>query len=357
MKEIKIKTSKEYSVIVTSSHQNLIFQLEIHKIKSCFIVTDENIYNLHRRYIDLLKDKAVGIYIIKPGEESKTYDVISQIYEEMIKRNVNRKTAIVAIGGGVVGDLAGFVASTFMRGLKIVHIPTTLVAQCDSSIGGKNGYNFKNIKNIIGCIYQPSFVYIDVNFIKTLSEREYINGLSEVIKYGFICNKDFFNYIETNKKGILERESDKLFHIVSECVKIKGSIVEEDEFDKDKRLILNFGHTIGHGIEIASNFKFTHGEAISLGMVIESYIALKLNLIDEKTYYKLISILSFFALPVKYTIDIENILVYIKNDKKKTSNHIKFILPSKIGSAIIIDNLKYDFIYNCLNEFNKIKIV
>lgn len=234
MKEIKINTSKSYNVIVTSGNQNLLFQFDMHKTNCCFIITDKNLYNLHKRYFEILKEKTIGMYIIEPGEESKNYQVILNIYEEMIKCNVNKKTTVVALGGGVVGDIAGFVASTFMRGLNIVQIPTTLIAQCDSSIGGKNGFNFKNIKNIIGCIHQPSFVYADVNFLKTLNEREYINGLAEVIKYGFICDKDFFNYLESNKKGILEREVDKLIHIIFECAKIKGKIVEEDEFDKEK---------------------------------------------------------------------------------------------------------------------------
>ncbi|SKA83591.1 3-dehydroquinate synthase [Caloramator quimbayensis] len=353
MKEIKIKASKEYDVIITSGWHNLLFQLENHKLKNFYIITDENVYNIHKTYFDLLTDKASGIFIIKAGEDYKNYDTISMIYEDMIKKKVNRKTAVIAIGGGVVGDLAGFAASTFMRGLRFVQIPTTLISQCDSSIGGKNGYNFNYIKNLIGNIYQPDLVYIDVNFLKTLSLREYINGMAEVIKYGFVCNKDFFNYLNDNKKGIMEREADKLLHIVYECVKIKGRVVEEDELDTDKRHILNFGHTIGHGIESASDFNILHGEAVSIGMAAESFIALKLGLIDTKSYDKLISLLKFFNLPVKFDLKIENILEYIKKDKKKISNDNKLVLPDGIGHAIITSEIKESFIHETLKEFTK----
>ncbi|MCX7883434.1 MAG: 3-dehydroquinate synthase [Caloramator sp.] len=354
MREIKIKASKEYDIVITSGRQNLLFQLENHKLKNFYVITDENVYEIHRAYFDLLRDKVLGISIIRAGEDFKNYETVSKLYEDMIKKDVNRKTTVMAIGGGVVGDLAGFIASTFMRGLKLVQIPTTLIAQCDSSVGGKNGYNFNNIKNLIGNIYQPDLVYIDVNFLKTLSSREYVNGMAEVIKYGFVCNKNFFNYLNENKKGIMEREADKLLHIVYECVKIKGKIVEEDELDADKRHILNFGHTIGHGIESASHFNILHGEAVSIGMAAESFIALKLGLIDIKDYEKLISLLKFFNLPVKFSnLKIEEILEYIKKDKKKISKDIKLILPDGIGHAIITSELKHSFIYEALNEFTK----
>lgn len=356
MREIRIKASREYSLFITSGSANLLFQLETHKLKNFYIITDENVFNLHKEYFELLKDKTVGLYIIKPGEESKNIGSVSRIYDDMIIKDVNRKTVVAAIGGGVVGDLAGFVSSTFMTGLRLLQIPTTLMAQCDSSIGGKNGYNFNNIKNIIGTIYHPVMVYTDVNFIKTLNEREYKNGIAEIIKYGFVCDRNFFNYIEENKKGIREREVDKLLHIVSECARIKGRIVESDEYDTDIRQVLNFGHITGYALESISGFGLSHGEAVSIGMVIETFMALRLGIIDEESYKRLISILNYFNM--NYSLgDIEPayLVEFIKKDKKKISKDIKFALPDKIGHAIITAEINKNFIYDTLNEFMRRK--
>lgn len=351
MKDIKINSSKEYNVYVNSGSPDIYPFLDIHKIKSIFIITDKNILKFYSKFINSINDKIVGSYVIEPGEKSKSDNTILNIYYELMKSEVNRKTTIIAIGGGVVGDTAGFIASTFMRGIGIVHVPTTLIAQCDSSIGGKNGFNLGNLKNIVGTFYQPRFVYTNVNFLKTLSEREYINGLAEVIKYGYVLNRNLFNYIEENKRGIKEREIDKLLHIVSECVKIKGTVVEKDEFDVGVRNILNFGHTIGHGIESSSNFNISHGEGVSIGMNIESAISNKMGYLSQEDYNRLINILQFFKLPISMeNADTNKILEYIKKDKKKTTNDIKFVLPDRLGHAIITTEVKQDTVTKILKE-------
>jgi 3-dehydroquinate synthase len=237
MKEIKVKTSKEYSVFIASDLSGLQFIMDNNKIKSIFIVTDRNVYNIYNNMFTALKDRILGIKVIEPGEESKNYGSVADIYSSLMEIGANRKTTIAAVGGGVVGDLAGFAAATYLRGIGIIHIPTSLIAQCDSSIGGKTGYNFEGIKNIVGTFYQPDFVYIDINFLKTLKEKEYMDGIAEIIKYGFACDKSLFQFIEENKKAVKERESDKLLHIIHECIRIKAEIVSKDEKDADLRQV------------------------------------------------------------------------------------------------------------------------
>lgn len=299
MKEIKVKASKDCSIYITSGSSSLVPLLETHKVKKCFIVTDENVYELYKNYIDLLSDRILGIKIIKPGEASKNINVISEIYSELVKCGADKKTTIISLGGGVVGDISGFAASTYMRGMNLVHIPTTLMSQCDSSIGGKNGFNFKDIKNLIGSFYPPVFVYTDANFIKSLNMKEYKNGMSEIIKYGFACDEGLFHYIEENRKGILEREVDRILHLVYECARIKGRIVEKDEYDTGERHILNFGHTIGHAIESAADFEISHGEAVAAGMNAAARIAVKIGYINEESYKRLLNILAYFKLPIE----------------------------------------------------------
>lgn len=357
MREVKIKSSKNYSAYTASGISSLTFLLDTFKMKKCFIITDDNVYSLYQRYFDLIKERVIGIRVIKNGEESKNINVVLDIYGELINSGANRKTPIIAIGGGVVGDIAGFAAATFMRGVPLVNIPTTLMAQCDSSIGGKNGFNYKGIKNLVGTFYQPEFVYADVNFLKTLNDREYKNGLAEVIKYGAIYDEGLFNFLENNKKGIIEREVDKLLFIVSECIKSKASIVEKDEFDSGIRNILNYGHTIGHGIESALEFNIPHGEAVAIGMIVESLIALKAGYLDSKSFNRIISLIKELGLPVSIdNISIKDIMEYIKKDKKNTSNNVKFVLPDKIGHAIITTEIKQNIIADAIEEVIRRKL-
>lgn len=349
MKEIRVNASRVYSIYVCSDFNLLKTLIELYKIHSAFIITDKNIYNLYHQYFEDYKDIIVGKSIVEPGEKSKNLETVKNIYETMLEKDINKKTAIVAFGGGVVGDIAGFVSSTFMRGLDLIQIPTTVMAQCDSSIGGKNGLDFVNLKNIIGTFYQPKFVFSNVNFLKTLDDKQYFNGLAEVIKYGVVCDNSLFDYIIQNKKAILEKENDKLLHLIYQTSKIKAAIIEKDELDLGERHVLNFGHTVGHAIESYFNFEILHGEAIAIGMKVESYIALKLGYISDTEYERIISIIKYFKLPTEIKIDnIEQLYSYMAKDKKKTTNHIKLALPKGIGHAIITLDLKENFIKNSL---------
>lgn len=353
MKEIKITSSKEYNVLITSGGSGFYSWLNNNRIKNLFIITDENVNNLHSNFIDSMKDRSLGTKILKPGESTKNINTLIEIYNDLVKLDINKKTVIVSVGGGVIGDLSGFIASTYMRGIGLIHVPTTLMAQCDSSIGGKTGFNFGDIKNIVGTFYQPNFVYTDVNFVKTLNEKEYKNGIAEILKYGYVCDENLFKYIEQNKKGIKEREVDKLLHIIYECVLIKGKIVEKDELDTEERHILNFGHTIGHGIESATNFNITHGEAVAIGMNLESNIGLKMGLTDYSSHNRLLNLLKYFELPYKFDdidVDLDKVISFINKDKKKTSGLVKFVLPHNLGHAIITTDIKKGIISEIARE-------
>ena len=351
MKEIKVKTSKEYSIYIASDLSGLPFIMDNNRIKNVFIVTDKNVYNIYKGLFDKLKDRISGMIVIEPCEENKNYNTISDIYSALMEIEAGKKTIVASVGGGVVGDIAGLAAATYMRGIGIIHIPTTLVAQCDSSIGGKTAYNFKNIKNAVGTFYQPDFVYTDINFIKTLDQKEYLNGMAEVIKYGFACDKALFQFIEENKKAIMEREGDKLLHIVYECAKIKADIVAKDERDSELRQILNFGHTVGHAVESLSNFRTTHGEAVAMGMNIEAFIAVRYGLLKENEYNRLVNILKFFRLPMtpEYT-DVDKMLQVMRSDKKRTSGNIKLALPDTIGHAALISDIRQNLIKQYITE-------
>lgn len=354
MKEIKLNITKPHSVVITSTASKLNFWLEQKKLNRLFIITDENVDSIYKDYFNLVQHKVIGKYVIKSGEESKNIDTIMDIYQHILKLNIDRKSTIVSFGGGVVGDIAGFIASTFKRGTNLLHVPTTVVAQTDSSIGGKNGFNFGGVKNIIGTFYQPDLVYIDINILKTLDYKYFKEGIAEVIKYGFSMDKNLFEFIENNKRSIKEREIDKLLHIITECVKLKASIVEEDELDLGKRHILNFGHTIGHAIESISDFRVRHGEAVAIGMVYESYIALKNKYIMQQELERLIKILRYFELPIDFEID--NYTTFKENivkDKKNVDNCIKIVLPQSIGHAIITSDIKLETIIQYIQEFNR----
>lgn len=353
MKEIKIKASSLHSAFITSGGSNLLSLLDRYKIKNVFIISDDKVSELYQSSLDAIKDRTAGVFRFENGEKSKTLKTVSDIYSEMLKCNITRRTAVIAFGGGVTGDIAGFAAATYLRGLRLIMIPTTLIAQCDSSIGGKNGVNLSGIKNIVGSFYQPAFIYTDVNYIKSLSEKDYKNGISEVIKYCFTLDESLFSYMEGNRKGILEREADKLLHVVHECVRNKAQIVEKDEYDRGLRNILNFGHTIGHALESSSGFDISHGEAVAIGMNIEAYMGVKMGALDIAAYKRLLKIIKAYNLPVMgegFSFDWEKAVYYIYRDKKRGAADIRFALPDYKTGGVQLLELKESFVKETILE-------
>ncbi|WP_050608469.1 3-dehydroquinate synthase [Clostridium niameyense] len=336
MKEIILENDKfDYRVYINNNinkFHNILLENKIKDSNSIFIITDENVYEAYEKVLKTLKNKnKYFVYVIESGEKNKNFNTISHIYDFLIKKEANRSSIIIALGGGIVGDIAGFVASTYMRGIGFINVPTTLLSQVDSCIGGKTGYNYKGIKNIIGNFYNPIFVYVSTYFLKTLNKEEFLAGFGEVIKYALIKDNNLFDFIQNNIKYIMEKEQDKLLHIVHECLFIKAKIVKEDFNDLGIRNSLNFGHTVGHAIEVSSNYEIFHGEAVALGILVSLKLSEKKLNLSKDVYNKVVDIYKKVGLPYKYKVDNYKSFMYaIKHDKKNT-NKIMFVLLEKIG--------------------------
>ncbi|MFH1540394.1 MAG: 3-dehydroquinate synthase [Elusimicrobiota bacterium] len=279
---------------------------------------------------------------IPDGEKYKTLKTVSNLYYVCMNNHLERNSIILALGGGVVGDIAGFVASTYLRGLTLIQVPTTLLSQVDSSVGGKVGVNLPKSKNMVGTFYQPSLVYIDTSTLKTLPEKEFNAGLAEVIKYGIIMDKKYFTMLEKNLMKIKSLTIEHIEYIVWRACQLKKRVVEFDEKECEKhglRIILNFGHTIGHAIESATNYKtYLHGEAISIGMVCASKIALELGLFSKTLVDRVEKILVESGLPIKHNLQVNKIIEKMAFDKKILKNKIRFVLSNGCLGKIVIKN-------------------
>lgn len=340
MKEITVHSGeKNYSVYIDNTIDKFHTLLEINKIKvneKVFLITDDIVYDLYRDVIDRIKNETkCQVYYFIHGEVNKSMNTVQAIYDFLIENNANRNSTLIAFGGGIVGDLVGFVASTYMRGIKFINIPTTLLSQVDSCIGGKVGFNYNGIKNVIGNFYNPVFVYVCIGFLKTLKAEQFKDGLGEVVKYGVIKDNQLLQFINNNYKYILERENDKLFYIVKECLKIKAEVIEQDFRDTGLRNILNFGHTVGHGIEVASDFKISHGESVGLGTLVALKLSENKLLLCREVYLAIESLLKKLELPVKYKVDNYSAFMYAINHDKKNNDKIRFVLLNEIGKCKI----------------------
>jgi 3-dehydroquinate synthase len=305
------------------------------------IVSNPTVFSLYgKRVSDSIKKAGFDVIavIIPDGEEYKDLLWVQHIYDELLNDKLDRLSALVALGGGVIGDITGFAASTYMRGISYIQVPTTLLAQVDSSVGGKTGVNHKLGKNMIGTFWQPRLVWIDVEALKTLPKRELLAGLVEVIKYGVILDEGLFDFIETNREKILSLESNSLIHIIKRSCEIKAEVVSKDERESGLRSILNYGHTIGHAIETATEYKrYLHGEAVAIGMYLEARLSQMLDLIGRKQVFRIKDLIDSYGLPseVPADLDINRIFSSIQLDKKAVAGELKFILPEKIGKVRI----------------------
>jgi 3-dehydroquinate synthase/shikimate kinase/3-dehydroquinate synthase len=273
---------------------------------------------------------------------NKNFSSVNKILDILLNKNFSREDCVISIGGGITGDISGFAASLFKRGLKFINIPTTLLSQVDSSIGGKTGVNTKYGKNLIGSFYQPSLVISDVQFLRTLPKRELICGYGEILKHSLIANKSFYNFLDKNSDKILKLSSPYIEKAIYESCKIKKNVVEKDEKEKGLRKILNFGHTFAHAYEASLGYskKLNHGEAVILGMQSALSFSLKNNLIKKNDYYLVLKHISETNLPSKLkkffkTRDLNKILSFMAKDKKNNSNKINLVLLKKIGHPII----------------------
>lgn len=305
------------------------------------LITDENVDRLYGKlFEESLLGKQIYKFIIKPGEQSKTLATVEDILNNMIDLGLTRRSKIIALGGGIVGDISGFCASIFMRGIPFIQIPTTLLSQVDSSVGGKTGVNMEKGKNMVGSFYQPETVIIDINTLKTLPHRELISGIGEIIKYGIIWDYDFLNNIDKNLDKILDIEEEIIKKIIKRCCEIKAEIVSQDEKENGIRKILNHGHTIGHGLETVSKYKkYTHGEAVLIGMYREALMARKFGYIEEDYFKEIEKIISSLGISLDISeFSLKSLIDAMIKDKKNREGKVSFILPkgrSKVSEVLL----------------------
>ena len=296
----------------------------------------------------------VSSEVVPDGEEYKTLESAKKLYDSLVDNRMDRDSTVVALGGGVIGDLAGFVAATFKRGLPFVQVPTTLLAQVDASVGGKVAVDHPRGKNMIGSFYQPRCVLISLNVLETLPAREMKGGLAEVIKYGVIRDRHLFEFVEEHLDQLLARETDATHHIVKRSCEIKASVVGRDERDQGLRTILNYGHTIGHAIEAAAAYRqYRHGEAVAIGMICATDIAVRLKFASIETLEKITALIERTKLPTSIKdLCADEIMNFLFHDKKVHQGKIRFVLPKRIGDVVITDTVPQELIKEILNKYS-----
>ncbi|MGM0568155.1 MAG: 3-dehydroquinate synthase [Elusimicrobiota bacterium] len=355
---IEIETkSKPYNVRIGNELESFSgFMLEHVPPGPVVIITDEVVGALYSsRLCGALRKKGFSpeLIEIETGEKSKSPEKAKELYSFMLGCGAERSTPVVGLGGGVIGDLAAFVASTYMRGVPFFNIPTSLIAQTDSSIGGKTGVNLPEGKNLVGTFYQPEYVHTDVNMLETLNEKEYVSGLAEVLKHALIKGNDFFSFLKENAAGIRSRDPGVMEVVVSECVKVKGDIVSRDEKEKGLRRILNLGHTLGHALESEMGYgSITHGEGVGIGMLFAARLSSYLGLCAEALIEDLKEILSEFNLPLEVPagIDYNEVVKKMFYDKKVRGGRLEFVLPEKIGKIKLGVPVEMDMVKKVLIE-------
>lgn len=306
--------------------------------KNYIVVFSKKVYKLYSKILDFPKSKT---FILPDGESQKNFKNYSKILEFALKNKLKREDAIIAVGGGVVGDISGFAASTYMRGIKFIQVPTTLLAATDSSVGGKVAVNTKYGKNLIGAFYQPHAVFININFLKTLDEAQFKSGLGEVIKYGFIeknCNPDeephLINFLTEHYEKIISKDTLILKELIKICVELKKRVVEQDEKESGLRKILNYGHTYGHVVETLTNYKkYTHGQCVIEGILFALNLALTLNLIDKEYKFLCEDLIKKYGYKPLVKFNKNKVLEIMTSDKKATGEHIKYILPTDYATV------------------------
>ena len=345
-----------YDIYITKGFEDLTEQLSKIMItdKKIAIITDSQVGPIYAEKVtETLKtvSNKIVTYSFKAGENSKNLDTIHEIYDFLLENNFSRSDVLVALGGGVVGDMTGFVAATYMRGIDFIQVPTSLLAQVDSSIGGKTGVDYKQYKNMVGAFYMPRLVYINTETLNTLDARQYYAGMAEVMKYGLIRRSAFYVWLLDNMYEIHDKDEAALEYMIGQCCQIKKEYVDKDPYDKGDRAILNFGHTIGHAIEKALNFQLLHGECVALGSITAAFISWKKGYIQMDDYYEIRDMFVPFNLPITLDdIDPQKIMDNIKYDKKNEGNTLKFISLKKVGKAFVDTTVTADEIKAALDE-------
>ena len=357
---VNVKLSKKpcYDVYIEKGFSRLGKVLENFELKGkkCCIITDTNVEPLYSEKVKTTLSSifsTIEIYSFEAGENSKNIDTVMSIIDFLVDKNFNRQDVLFALGGGVVGDVTGFAASIYMRGIEYIQLPTTLLSMVDSSVGGKTGVDFKAYKNIIGAFKMPKLVYISTNSLNTLTARQYYSGMGEVLKYGLIMDAGFYSWILENMYGIFDLNSETMEEMIKCCVELKARIVDQDPYESGLRKILNFGHTIGHAIEKYKGFTLYHGECVSLGIICASYISWKKNMLSMEEFYEIRDMFVPFNLPISIDLlDIEEIIRLTKKDKKNNDDKVKFVLLKKVGKSVWDEVVTDEEMKDALNQIN-----
>ena len=344
MKTVTVNASRNYDVLIGSG---LLAQLG-HRVQALCkaarvcIVSDSNVFPLHGEAAAsslLSAGFEVTHFVFSAGEESKNATVYLELLNYLAEKHITRSDCLVALGGGVVGDLTGFAAATYLRGIPFVQVPTTLLAAVDSSVGGKTAIDLPSGKNLCGAFYQPRLVLCDTDTLNTLPQDIFLDGCAEVIKYGILYDPDFFKYLAQTGPDF-DREA-----VIARCVELKRDVVAQDEFDTGARMKLNLGHTFGHGIEAKSNFALSHGKSVAIGMAMAARAAAKMGLCSEDAKKRIIDIINAYGLPTKTDYTAEDIFTYTLSDKKRSGGSVSLILPVDIGDCRIsptpVEQLKF----------------
>lgn len=362
MKDLTVHLNEEpiYNIVYSDTFEklpNLILELGSKKRKIC-VVSETNVASLYMDAILLsINDccsKAIQ-FVFPEGEQSKNLNTVKDLYEKLILEQFDRNDLLIALGGGVVGDLTGFTAATYLRGIDFIQIPTSLLSQVDSSIGGKTGVDFDSYKNMVGAFHMPKLVYMNLSVLNTLDNRQFCSGMGEIVKHGLIKDATYFNWLKDNSASIESKDMSILYEMVRNSCIVKKNVVENDPTEKGERALLNFGHTLGHAIEKYMNFEYLHGECVFIGMLLATIISYNKGNISLEDKNLIFNTISAFNVPIlPKDIDIEIILSYTKNDKKVVGDKVKFILLKNIGEAYIDMDVTPDDMRASLNELLKL---
>lgn len=354
---------RSYPIIV-SPHilENVGEYVENHlpHVSKCAIVTDEAVRRLYSEALkrSLFKNGIhADILQIPEGEEAKSWSEAGELVGRLIDLALDRRSVLIALGGGVVGDISGFVASIFLRGIRLIQVPTTLLAQVDSGIGGKTAVNHVKGKNLIGSFKQPNLVLIDPEALRTLPLEELKSGMAEVIKYAVIADGELFEIIKDKKEALLNRETEAFLKIIPRCCKVKAALIEQDESDeKGIRTVLNYGHTVGHALEAVSGLKIRHGEAVAMGMMVAAKISISLGLMSGEDFEEQQSLFKSLGIEVRLpNIDPGRLIDYMRRDKKSERGGIRFILPTGIGEKPVLQHVEEDLIICIIEELRDVE--
>ncbi len=355
MRTLKVNLEdRSYPIYIGSdvSHDNELYSKHISS-KKIALITNEQIADLYLSEISqTLNAFDLKTLVLPEGETEKNLETVGKAVEFLSDNGIDRDSSIIAFGGGVIGDITGFVASSYMRGIKFLQVPTTLLAQVDSSVGGKTGVNINTGKNLIGSFYQPSAVIADTRYLNSLEPNRLSEGLAEVIKYGLIRDENFFKWLCKNTNRILALEPEFMAHLIERCCQIKAEIVSEDEREGSIRAILNYGHTFGHAIESLTDYSvYTHGEAVSIGMVMAASMAERMGMLSQADKKDITNLLESVNLPTKKPdLNSNDFLESMKRDKKVQDGEIRLILLESIGRAIISNDYPNEILMETISE-------